>query len=220
MIVTVIDGKISVPCWVVDIDSFRRWADSDEFPKTGRVWWLCGEVWADMSKEQIFTHLVVKNEYAFTLTGLAKKGKLGLFIPDGLLLSNFAGDISGNPDGTFLTNETLRSDRIRLIEGKDGGFTELQGSPDMVLEVVSDSSVDKDLFLLRDAYWEAGIREYWLVDARGDSLSFDILYHTARGYTVRRKKDGWVKSEVFGKSFRLTKSKNALGHPEFSLEVR
>ncbi len=220
MIVTVIDGKISVPCWVVDIDSFRRWADGDDFPKTGRVWWLCGEVWADMSKEQIFTHLVVKNEYAFTLTGLAKKGKLGLFIPDGLLLSNFAGDISGNPDGTFLTNETLRSDRIRLIEGKEGGFTELQGSPDMVLEVVSDSSVDKDLFLLRDAYWEAGIREYWLVDARGDAPVFDILYHTARGYTVRRKKDGWVKSEVFGKSFRLAKSKNALGHPEYSLEAR
>ena len=87
----------------------------------------------------------------------------------------------------------------------------------------SDSSEEeKDLVvtLRQNAYWEAGVREYWLVDARGDRLSFDILSHGARGYAVRRKKDGWVKSEVFGKSFRLTRSKNALRHPEFSLEVR
>jgi Uma2 family endonuclease len=220
MIVTVIDGKISVPFWVVDIDSFRRWTDCEDFPQDGQVWWLCGEVWADMSKEQIFSHLVVKNEYAFTLTGLAKKGKIGLFIPDGLLLSSFAGDFSGNPDGTFLANDTLRSDRIRLIEGKDGGYTELQGEADMVLEVVSDSSVDKDYVTLRQAYWEAGIREYWLVDVRKNPSIFDILHHTSRGYATRRKKDGWVKSDVFGKSFRLTRSTNALGHPEFSLQVR
>src|ERR1700722_15358860 len=144
MMVTVIDGKISVPCWVVDLESFRRWTDADDFPEQGRVWWLCGEVWADLSKEQIFTHLVVKNEYSFTLTGLAKKGKLGLFIPDGLLFSSFSGDICGNPDGTFLSNDTLQSDRIRLIEGAKSGYTELQGSPDMLLEVLSDSSVQKD----------------------------------------------------------------------------
>ena len=220
MIVTVIDGKISVPFWVVDIESFRRWMDTDEFPKKGRIWWLCGEVWADMSKEQIFTHLVVKNEFAFTLTGLAKKGKKGLFIPDGLLLSNFEGDISGNPDGTFISNETLGSERVRLIEGAEGGYTELQGAADMVLEVVSDSSEEKDLVTLKQAYWEAGVQEYWIVDAREDEAIFEILYRTARGFAVRRKKAGWVKSDVFGKSFRLVRTMNALKHPEFSLQVR
>jgi hypothetical protein len=220
MIVTVIDGKISVPCWVVDFESFRRWTDSEDFPEHGHIWWLCGEVWADMSKEQIFTHLVVKNEFAFTLTGLAKKDKLGLFIPHGLLLSNFAADICGNPDGTFLLNDTLRSDRIRLIEGKDGGYTEVQGSADMVLEVVSDSSEHKDYVTLRQAYWDAGIREYWLVDSRKRPIVFDILYYTSRGYSVRRKKDGWVKSDIFGKRFRLTRGANAVGHPEFTLHVR
>src|SRR5437764_2932395 len=127
MVVTFIfeAGQIRVPEWVVDIDSFRRWTDSDDFPREGRIWWLCGEVWADMSKEQIFTHLVVKNEISFTLTGIVKLEKKGLFIPDGLLLSNFAADICGNPDGTFLSNDTLSSDRIRLIEGKEGGYTEL-----------------------------------------------------------------------------------------------
>jgi len=135
-------------------------------------------------------------------------------------LSNFAANISGNPDGVFISHETLRSDRIRLLEGSRGGFTEIQGSPDMVLEVVSASSVVKDYELLRQAYWEADIREYWLVDGRKDPLKFDILRHTPRGYVATRKQDGWIKSAVFGKSFRLTRHTNDLGHPQFTLSVR
>src|SRR5256885_8764701 len=46
------------------------------------------------------------------------------------------------------------------------GYLELEGTPDMVLEVVSESSVQKDTKRLRQLYWQAGIREYWLVDAR------------------------------------------------------
>src|SRR4051812_38573297 len=129
-------GGVSVPDGVVDIESFRRWTGADDFPEQGRVWWLKGEVWVDMSREQIFTHLAVKNEFFFVLTGLVKAGLLGLFLPDGLLLSNFAADVCGNPDATFISQETLRSDRVRLIEGADGGYVELQGTPDMVLEVI------------------------------------------------------------------------------------
>jgi len=90
----------------------------------------------------------------------------------------------------------------------------------MVLEIVSDSSEEKDFVLLREAYWEAGIREYWLVDVRAGRLQFDILHHTAKGYVTRRKKAGWVTSDVFGKSFRLTHSTNVLGHPDYTLEAR
>ena len=53
---------VSVPFWVTDIDKFRQWAHSDEFPESGRVWWLDGEVWVDMTMEQIFTHVDVKSE--------------------------------------------------------------------------------------------------------------------------------------------------------------
>jgi Uma2 family endonuclease len=90
----------------------------------------------------------------------------------------------------------------------------------MVLEVVSDSSVQKDEELLRRAYWEAGVREYWLVDARKTPIRFDILRHGPRGYAAARKQDGWLKSAVFGKSFRLTQAENDLGHPEFTLGLR
>ena len=90
----------------------------------------------------------------------------------------------------------------------------------MVLEVLSRSSVHKDTVVLRQAYWEAEIQEYWLVDARSEPLKLEILRHTPKGYGATRKQGGWLKSEVFGKAFQLTQSKSALGHPEFTLAVR
>jgi Uma2 family endonuclease len=111
-------------------------------------------------------------------------------------------------------------DRVRLIEGKEGGFVEMEGAPHMMLEVVGQSSVRKDNEWLRKSYWEAGVREYWLVDARGETPRFDLLQHTTTGYRAVAKKEGWVKSKVFGRSFRLTRQINHLGNPEFTLDVR
>ena len=83
-------------------------------------------------------------------------------------------------DGVFLSTVSVQQKRVRVVEGKGRGHVELEGSPDMVLEVVSPSSVEKDIVILRQAYWEAGIPEYWLVDARAEPLKFDILRHTAK----------------------------------------
>jgi len=94
------------------------------------------------------------------------------------------------------------------------------GSPDMVLEVVSPSSVEKDTVILRQLYWKAGVREYWLVDPRGLELHFDILRHAEKSYVATRRQQGWLKSAVFGKSFRLTKRNDTRGNPVFTLEVR
>jgi Uma2 family endonuclease len=211
--------QVSVPGWVKDLASFRRWADSDEFPETGRICWLDGEVWVDMSKEQIFTHVLAKTEITTVLSVLVKAADLGLFLGDGALLSNVDVDIAVVPDALFVSTAGLQ-DRVRLIEGKDEGYVELEGSPDMVLEVVSRSSVHKDTRTLREAYWQAGIREYWLIDARPDPLTFDILRYAPKGYRATPKKDGWLRSAVFGKSFHLLRGVNALGHPYFTLEVR
>lgn len=213
-------GRLHIPAGVVDIESFRQWTDTDEFPEEGNVWWLCGEVWADMSKEQIFSHLFVKQEFFRVLGNLARADCPGVVIPDGLLLTSLVADISGNPDATFITTSTLDSDRVHLVHGAASGYVEIEGTPDMVLEVVSDSSVAKDTIVLLDAYWKAGIPEYWLADARGDQLRFDIFRHAPKGYKRAPKKHGWMTSPVFGKSFRLTATTDKAGRPQFTLQVR
>ncbi|MDB5313149.1 MAG: hypothetical protein JWO38_7351 [Gemmataceae bacterium] len=213
-------GAVSVPSWVTDIDAFRHWLDVGDVPEKARTWFLEGEVWVDMSKEQIFTHGDLKGEITTVLRSLVKAAKSGRMLPDGVLLTNRKAGLSGNPDAVFLSGATLASDRVTLVPGQEGGFVELDGTPDMVLEVVSDSSEKKDTQILTEAYWEAGITEYWLVDARGKEVEFAILKRGAKKYTRVREQDGWVKSAVFGKEFRLTRETDPQGNPEFTLEVR
>lgn len=220
--ITVIDEseRVSVPNWVTDLEAFRRWTDAEDFPEDYRIWWLKGEVWIDMSKEQVFTHVLVKTVFTAVLWRLSTEEQLGIYLTDGVLLSNFAADISGNPDGMFLSKDTFASDRIRLIEGKDDGVVEIQGSPDMVLEILSKSSEQKDKVTLKQAYWEAGIPEYWLVDARVSPPQFDIFRRSKTKYVRAAKQDDWVKSGVFGKSFRFCVRSGLGGHPDYSLEMR
>jgi Uma2 family endonuclease len=94
------------------------------------------------------------------------------------------------------------------------------GTPEMVLEVVSKHSIQKDTVVLRELYAVAGISEYWLVNPLGEALSFDILRLTARGYVTTRKSDGWIKSALFGKSFRLEAQQSRDDLPEYRLLVR
>lgn len=210
---------VKIPLWAIDLDSFRAWVDRDDFPDKGRIDYIKGEVWVDMSKEQFFTHVAVKTEITRVLANLVKITRTGLFFVDGGLLTNVDADIAVKPDSVFVSH-SARQDRVRLLEGTKGGYVEMEGSPDMVLEVVSDSSVRKDTHQLREDYWEASIREYWLVDARKEPLVFDILRYTPKGYRTTPRKDGWIKSNVFGKSFRLTQQTNEYGDPEYTLEVR
>lgn len=213
-------GKLSIPSGVTNLASFRRWCDSDEFPDDGRIWFFRDGVWADMSKEQVFWHNQVKGEVNRVLLGLVRKTKSGRFFPDGLRITNLPAEISGVPDGTYVSFDSLRSGRAKYVEGKEGGYTELEGIPDLVIEVVSPSSEDKDTEWLQKSYWEAEIREYWLIDARTPPLKFDIFRHTARGYSQSRKARGWIRSAVLDKSFRMTEATNGLGHPEYTLSMR
>ena len=88
---------------------------------------------------------------------------------------------------------------------------ELEGTPDWVLEVVSRWTGRKDTEMLRDAYHRAGIPEFWLIDAQYDEISFQILRRRRDRYVAVASRDGWVRSTVFGRSFRLDRRKNRMG---------
>ncbi len=214
------DVTISVPDWVVDLESFRRWMDAEDVPEKARICYFENKVWIDMSKEQVFSHVLVKTQFIIVVGGHAKAGQMGLFLGDGVRLTNLDANFSVKPDATFISQASLNGGQVRFVEGMEEGFLEVEGTPDMVLEVISPTSVRKDTVVLRQAYWDAGIREYWLVDARKEPLAFDILRHTSRGYVSTRKQQAWVASAVFGKSFRLTLQSLPPGRPDYLLEMR
>jgi Uma2 family endonuclease len=213
-------AEVTIPDWVVDLESFRRWVDAEDVPEKAHIAYLNNGVWLDMSKEQVFSHVLVKTEISSVLREIVKKVDLGLLLGDGVRLTNLEADFSVRPDCTFASKGSFSTERVKLVEGIEEGFLELEGAPDMVLEVVSPTSIRKDTEIMRRLYAEASIQEYWLVDARKEPLTFDILRLTSRGYVATRKQQGWVRSAVFDKSFRLIRKTSALGHPDFTLEMR
>jgi Uma2 family endonuclease len=212
--------SVCIPGYVKDLASFRRWVHSGEFPEKTRICYLNGEVWVDLTMEDFFPHNQVKSEFNIVVGGLIKVLRKGRYVPDGMLVTNVAANLSCEPDGMFVSHESFDSGRIRLVEGSKNNQIELEGTPDMALEIVSPSSVTKDTQKLRELFWAAGIPEYWLVDARGEEILFDIFRYTAKGYVATRKQAGWVKSALFGKSFRLGRSPDERGNPEYALQVK
>ncbi len=119
-----------------------------------------------------------------------------------------------------MSHQSITDGKVQFIRGPHGHYAEIQGSPDMVLEVVSRSSVRKDTVTLLKAYWEAGVKEYWLADAREEPLTFEIYRRGARSFQRVRAQDGWLKSAVFGKAFKLVETTDKHDLLEYSLEVR
>jgi Uma2 family endonuclease len=215
----VVADQVRIPSWVNDLESFRRWARSDGYPERGWVSFLDDEIWVDMQMEQLFTHNRVKTCFTITLAGLADSAQLGYFFSDRCLLSHEGANLSTEPDGTFCSFEAIEGGRVHLVEGVEEGFVELEGTPDIVLEIVSTYSVRKDTKVLRNLYWRAGVPEYWLVDVRKPPVQFDILRWTERRYVATRPTKGWRKSKVFGQSFLLQSRPDRLGRPQYSLQI-
>jgi Uma2 family endonuclease len=221
MIMTVVIQQeheaVQIPDWVRDLNSFRRWAKSDDFPEQGWYAHLGGKLWVDPSMERL-AHNKLKSKVNAVLTPLAEGLDAGQFFGDRMLLTNVEADLSTEPDGMFVSHSAVAEGRVRLEQGDD--CVEVEGSPDMVLEVVSPTSVQKDTVVLRELYFRAGVTEYWLADPRRAGLTFEILKRGPKGFVATRKHEGWIKLAVFGKSFHLSRKDHPQGYPIFLLDVR
>lgn len=216
------DYELVLPPDLRDFASFREWAGADDFPERVRVTYVDGEVIIDISNEEINTHAALKTHLVGTLGSLVNQLKLGKFYGTGVLWVNEEGEVSNNPDAIFLSRDSIDNRRVRLVprKGAEHLYRELEGTPDWVLEVVSDGSVNKDTVRLRKGYHRAGVAEYWLIDGRKEQLSFQILHHRKSGYVASPVRDGWQRSKVFGRSFRLERSMDEFGLWEYVLHVR
>jgi Uma2 family endonuclease len=215
-----VQETISIPGWIDDLESYRRWAHSDDYPRTGWVSFLDGEIWVDLSMEEFLTHNQVKFAFGLAIGNVLMSQPSGRFCGDRMLLTHEGANLSTEPDGLFFRWETLQSGRLRLVPGKEAGYMELAGTPDMIMEIVSKTSERKDQVVLRELYWKANIPEYWLVDARSDPAQFNILRHTPQGYVPTEPTDGWLPSQVLERKFRLVRQTDPLGHPQFVVEAQ
>ena len=199
---------------------FLEWLSATDVPEEVRVSFLNGEVWVDAMSERAFAHNRIKTVVARVVDQLVTSERLGVYFGDGMMYSAEHADFTAVPDGIFISRATMDAGRVELRGAKRGeNDTRLVGVPDLTVEVVSDHSAWKDTEWLMAGYWNAGVREYWLIDARRSQLKFAIHRRTAKGYSAARPADGWLKSPVFGRSFRFVTGEVMLGKQEYQLEV-
>ena len=108
-----VQEDIRIPTWVIDLESFRRWAQSDRFPERGRFSHLAGGLWVDLSMESL-GHNQAKGEISVVLGALVKAGKLGRIFFDRMRLTNAEAELSTEPDAMFASEVKLPGARLRF----------------------------------------------------------------------------------------------------------
>ena len=205
-----------------DLAGFRAWAVSPRFPERGRIDFLAGGLEVDMSPKDLRTHGTVKSRIAALLDRLVVDAGLGEVYIDRARISSPRADLSVEPDVVAVFWETLDSGPLRYVpaaSGEPDRYIEMEGAPDVVVEVVSNSSERKDLVRLPPLYAAAGIPELWLVDVRKRAILFEIRALGPDGYeTVKPDARGWRSSPRLGRRFRLKRQEIRPGRWIYRLE--
>ncbi len=70
-------------------------------------------------------------------------------------------------------------------KGRDDSRLWRRWLPELVIEVVSERSIDRDYIDKRQEYFDLGIKEYWIIDARRE-----------QAVILRRGKSDWIEKRV------------------------
>ncbi len=213
-----------VPPAALVLEGFREWAHSDAFPEAGRIDYLAGAIEAEMSPEDLQTHGTVKTAIAAELFARIARPGRGFVFADRTRVTAVAAQLSVEPDVVAVLFASLDQGIVSQIPAASrvpGRFIELEGAPDLVVEILSDSSVSKDTERLPPRYARAGVGELWLIDARGEDPRLEI--RTLAGFTYRvteQDADGGALSPLLGANVRLTRQPTPHAGWLYELEVR
>jgi Uma2 family endonuclease len=217
----VFEDSLVIPTEIRNLAEFRRWVMSSDVPERGRIDYVAGQIEVSISPESFFSHGGLKSEIHGVLQCIVKQLELGYVRVDRTRVSSVASDLSAEPDVLFISHDTLSQSRVRLIpkSGAEAGeFLEVEGGPDLIVEVVSDASVTKDTQRLPTAYFQAGVSEYWLADARREPFLFRIHRRgMAEFEPVEIDDDGFQRSAVLPYRFRLDAHQDRSGYWAFDL---
>lgn len=113
------------------------------------------------SWKELFSHNQIKAALGISLAGLIANEELGQYAPDGMMLGSESGEFATRPGAMFLSTPSIEAGRARFVVGEKRGAkaTRVIGAPDLVIEIVSPSTEDKDTEWLMTAYHDADIAE-------------------------------------------------------------
>ena len=128
-------------------------------------------------------------------------GKLE-FILRKFVTGNNLGEVFDAPCDVYLDNENVVQPDILLIS-KDRlgiiGEKNIQGPPDLLIEIISEHSVYRDMVQKKRLYARFGVKEYWIVIPEEEEIEVYILKdNTYQLYRTYRKGDTLESSSLEG----------------------
>jgi Uma2 family endonuclease len=166
-------------------EEFLDWADEDTHAE-----WVDGDVIimspASSRHQRIssFLHCVIKI--------FVEVRGLGEILPDGIQMRVGPKRSGREPDLLFVAKENLSRIKEAYVDGP----------ADLVVEIISPDSVERDRIAKYREYEQGGVREYWLIDPLRDEAEFYQADPNARYRLAALEPDGRYHSAVL-EGFRL-----------------
>ncbi len=135
--------------------------DYAKTPDDVRYELIGGELILIPSPKEIHQRLLIKLVWLFRFVEERGLGRV-YFAPFDVVLSDT--DVV-QPDLIFVSNE-----RAHIITEDN-----IRGAPDLLVEILSPSTAERDGTIKRDLYARHGVREYWLVDPHAKSVTALML---------------------------------------------
>lgn len=155
------------------------WADVDEGVKAE---FILGEI---IYHSPIYgRHWMASSQITRRLLPYVYDNKIGRVAYEKVMVRLTRNDYE--PDICFWTMETARS-----FGKKQSAFP----PPDFVVEILSDSTRDRDYGIKKDDYARHGVREYWIVDTEAETIE-QYLLNGNQFDLAQKLKDGILQSEA------------------------
>ena len=218
----ILDEDFRVPL-VGSLAEFRAWALSDSYPETGRIDYLGGRIEVDVSPEDLFTHGKLKTTLIAVLQQRIADGDLGDLFSDRTRVSCPEADLSVEPDLVFVSYDAVESGRVRLVpkaSGERDRYVELEGAADLVVEIVSDRSVERHGTTARGLL--AGADRGILAGRRAGVCAW-----SSKSAIGPRRATNWLppaptaqRSAIFPTWFSITRRRNRAGRWSYDVATR
>ena len=139
-------------------------------------------------------HQRISRKLEFLLEDFVEKNKLGeiFYAPCDVHL----GDNVVQPDILFVSKEHF------YVIARE----EIKGAPDLVIEILSPATAERDRTIKRTLYARYGVREYWIVDP--EKKTVEVLTLKKEGYEtfgIYKMQDTLTSPLLSGLSINLTK---------------
>ncbi len=129
--------------------------------------WMGEKTWAEWVKGEIILMSPVNRVHGRLFTLL-------YCLLNDIVQNSKLGEVLCEPMQVRLTDEIRRSPDILFISAARAKIVEqtwIEGAPDLIIEIVSASSVERDWREKYLDYQAAGVREYWVVDPTAKRVS-------------------------------------------------